>query len=52
MAEAVEQGAVPVDAATLRKFASAITGNVITPAAPEYESARLVFNRALTGVRR
>jgi FAD/FMN-containing dehydrogenase len=30
----------------MRKFASAITGSVITPAAPEYESARLVFNRA------
>ena len=28
------------------KFASQIHGSVITPEAPEYESARLVFNRA------
>jgi FAD/FMN-containing dehydrogenase len=46
MADVSEQNAAPVDAATMRKFASAITGSVITPAAPEYESARQVFNRA------
>lgn len=46
MAEAPEQTAAPVDAAAIRKLASGITGHVITPDAPEYESARLVFNRA------
>jgi FAD/FMN-containing dehydrogenase len=46
VAETAGQNAAPVDAKTMRKFASAITGSVITPAAPEYESARQVFNRA------
>ncbi len=51
MAETAGQNAAAVDAATvdaktMQQFASAITGSVITPAAPEYESARLVFNRA------
>jgi FAD/FMN-containing dehydrogenase len=46
MAEAAEQNAAPVDAATMRKFASVITGNIITPEVPEYDSARRVFNRA------
>ncbi len=46
MAEAAEQNAAPVDAAAVRKFASVITGNIITPEIPEYDSARLVFNRA------
>src|SRR5689334_5480044 len=36
----------PVDAASLRKLASEIRGRVITPETPDYESARLVFNRA------
>jgi FAD/FMN-containing dehydrogenase len=44
--EASEQNAAPLDAPSLRRFASKITGHVITPDAPEYESARLVFNRA------
>ena len=44
--EAREQNAAPLDAATIRKLASEITGHVITPAAPGYESSRLVFNRA------
>ena len=44
--EAREQNAAPLDAATIRKLASKITGHVITPAAPGYESSRLVFNRA------
>jgi FAD/FMN-containing dehydrogenase len=35
-----------VDAASLRKFASEITGHVITPEASDFESARLVFNLA------
>ena len=46
VAEIAGQNAAPVDGATMRTFASAIKGSVITPAAPEYESARLVFNRA------
>jgi FAD binding domain/Berberine and berberine like len=46
MFEAREQNAPPLDAAAIRKLASQITGHVITPDAPEYESARLVFNRA------
>jgi FAD/FMN-containing dehydrogenase len=40
------QTAAPVDAKTMKKFVSAITGSVITPGALEYESARQVFNRA------
>jgi FAD/FMN-containing dehydrogenase len=35
-----------LDAAAVRKLASETVGRVITPDAPEYESARLVFNRA------
>ena len=45
-AEIAGQNADPVDPATMRKLAASITGSVITPAAPEYESARQVFNRA------
>ena len=30
----------------IRQFASEITGRVITSGAPDYESARLIFNRA------
>ena len=44
--EAMEQSAAPIDAAAIRKFASQISGHVITPETPDYESARLVFNRA------
>ena len=44
--EASEQNAAPLDAPSLRRFASEITGHVITPDAPEYVPARLVFNRA------
>jgi FAD binding domain/Berberine and berberine like len=44
--EAYEQNAAPLDAATIRKLVSQISGHVITPATPGYESARLVFNRA------
>jgi hypothetical protein len=46
IAEEPQQNAPPVDAAAIRNLASGITGHVITPDAPEYESARLVFNRA------
>lgn len=34
------------DAAAIRKLASKITSHVITPDGPEYEAARLIFNRA------
>src|SRR5215469_15505520 len=44
--EASEQNARLPDAASLRTFASEITGHVITAEAPDYDSARLVFNRA------
>ena len=44
--EAREQNAAPVDAAAIRKLVSQITGHVITPETPDYESVRLVFNRA------
>ena len=44
--EARGQNAAPPDAAAIRKLASEITGHVITPETPDYESARLIFNRA------
>src|SRR5580693_4649790 len=44
--EAHEQNAAPLDAAAIRKLVSQISGHVITPETPDYESARLVFNRA------
>src|SRR5580692_10162757 len=46
MFEAPEQNAAPLDAAAIRKLVSQISGHVITPETPDYESARLVFNRA------
>jgi FAD/FMN-containing dehydrogenase len=46
MFEAPEQNAAPLDAAAIRKLASQISGHVITPETPDYESARLIFNRA------
>jgi len=46
IAAAPGQNPAPVDAASIRKLASGISGHVITPEAAEYESARLVFNRA------
>src|SRR5579864_3425681 len=46
MFEAPEQNAVPLDAAAIRKLVSQINGHVITPETPDYESARLIFNRA------
>jgi FAD/FMN-containing dehydrogenase len=36
----------PLDTAAVRKLAAAITGHLITPDASDYESARLIFNRA------
>ena len=44
--ETREQNVTPPDAAAIRKFASQITGRVIASDAPDYESARLIFNRA------
>jgi FAD/FMN-containing dehydrogenase len=41
-----EESAAPLDAAAIRKLASEITGHVITPEASDYESSRLVENRA------
>jgi FAD/FMN-containing dehydrogenase len=46
LAEGPRQNAAPVDAASIQKLVSGINGRVITPEAAEYESARLVFNRA------
>lgn len=41
-----EQNTAPLDAAAIRKLASEIVGQVITPEASDYESSRLVNNRA------
>ena len=41
-----EQNRAPLDPAAFRKLASDITGHVITPDGPDYEAARLIFNRA------
>ena len=41
-----EQNAAPIDAAAIRKLTSQIAGHVITPEAADYESSRLVENRA------
>ncbi|HXP72044.1 MAG TPA: FAD-binding oxidoreductase, partial [Candidatus Dormibacteraeota bacterium] len=41
-----EQNAASPDTAAIRKLASKITGHVITPDSPDYESVRLIFNRA------
>ena len=46
MAEGPEQNAGQVNADAIRKLASRITGHVITPGASDYESSRLIFNRA------
>ena len=46
MFEAREQNADPLDATAIRKLVSQISGHVITPETPDYESARLIFNRA------
>jgi FAD/FMN-containing dehydrogenase len=44
--EAPAPPAAPPDAAAVRKLASQTAGRVITPDSPDYESSRLVFNRA------
>jgi hypothetical protein len=40
------QSPAPPDAPAIGKLASQISGHVITPETPEYDSARLIFNRA------
>jgi hypothetical protein len=44
--EASEQSAAPPDEAAVRKLASQVAGNVVTTESPDYDSARLIFNRA------
>jgi FAD/FMN-containing dehydrogenase len=44
--EARKQNAAALDAAAIRKLASEISGHVITPDASDYDSSRLVENRA------
>src|SRR5260370_25419731 len=44
--DAREQNTAPLDAAAIRKLASEIVGQVITPDASDYEWSRLVNNRA------
>jgi hypothetical protein len=44
--ETGEQKVAPLDAAAIRKLVSQISGHLITPETPDYESARMVFNRA------
>lgn len=46
MAEGPLENGHQLDPAAIRKLASKIRGRVITPGAIEYESTRLVFNRA------
>ena len=48
----VEQSATPLDPAAIRKLASDIVGQVITPDGPGYEAARSIFNRHSIDVRR
>ncbi len=40
------QNGPPLDAGSIRKLALGVAGNVITPDSREYETARLIFNRA------
>ena len=40
------QNTAPPDAAKIRKLASEISGRILTPDSRDYESSRLVFNRA------
>src|SRR5260221_10031740 len=46
ISEAGEPNAAPPDAAAVRRLSTQLTGRVITPDAADYESARLIFNRA------
>lgn len=40
------QSPAPPDAPAIGKLASQISGHIITPETPEYDSTRLIFNRA------
>jgi len=44
--EAYTQGVPRTDAVLIRKFSSQIAGQVITPEMSDYDSSRMVFNRA------
>jgi len=44
--EPSEQNGARLDPAAIRKLGAAITGHLITSDAPDYESSRLIFNRA------
>jgi FAD/FMN-containing dehydrogenase len=44
--DADEQNGPPLDAASIRMLASKIVGQVITPGEPQYDGARVIFNRA------
>jgi len=46
IADGPSQSPAPVDAAAIRKFVSGINGHVIMADAPDYDAARLIFNRA------
>src|SRR5712692_1738438 len=46
MFKGAEQNVAPLDPAAIRKLASQLSGRLIKTNAPEYETARLVFNRA------
>ena len=46
LSDANNKNGALLDAAAIRKLASEIRGHVITPETPEYDAARLIFNRA------
>ena len=46
MFESREPNASRLDSAAIRKLASELTGHIITTDAPDYDAARLIFNRA------
>jgi len=45
-AEGTDQNVTPVETPAMRKLVSQIRGHVIMPESPDYDSSRLVFNRA------
>ena len=45
-AEGTDQNVTPVETPAIRKLVSQIRGHVIVPESPDYDSSRLVFNRA------
>jgi hypothetical protein len=45
-AEGTDQNVTPVETPAIRKLVSQIRGHVIMPESPDYDSSRLVFNRA------